>query len=185
MQVNWHAEVSAQLTWYWDHVFRPSLEGLTDEEYLWEPVGNCWTVRPAGNGAFRCDWSWPTPTPPPFTTIAWRLCHLGANVMGIRANQHFGDGALTIEGIRWPGRAKDAVDFVEQAYRDWTSGVAALDEAGLARRSGYYEGPFSDQPLATLVLHVNREVVHHAAGIAQLRELYRDRRTIIPPPRPH
>ena len=25
-------------------------EGLTDEEYLWEPVPGCWTVRPGPEG---------------------------------------------------------------------------------------------------------------------------------------
>ena len=27
-----------QLTWHWDAQLRPRLDGLTDEEYLWEPV---------------------------------------------------------------------------------------------------------------------------------------------------
>nr|MDQ3383905.1 DinB family protein [Actinomycetota bacterium] len=37
-----------QLTWHWDHQLRPRLDGLTDEDYLWEPVPDCWSVRPRG-----------------------------------------------------------------------------------------------------------------------------------------
>ncbi|MDV7268912.1 DinB family protein, partial [Rhodococcus oxybenzonivorans] len=34
------------------------------------------------------------------------------------------------------------------------------------------EGPFADRSMAALVLHVNREVIHHGAEIALLRDLY-------------
>ncbi len=31
------------------------LEGLTDAEYLWEPVGNSLSIRPGDGGIFRVD----------------------------------------------------------------------------------------------------------------------------------
>jgi hypothetical protein len=34
---------------------RDRVEGLSDEEYLWEPAPGCWTVRPAGDGTWRAD----------------------------------------------------------------------------------------------------------------------------------
>jgi len=50
--------------------------------------------------------------------------------------------------------------------------VRALGEDGLARPCGPAEGPFADEPLATLVLHINREALHHAAEILLLLDLY-------------
>jgi len=49
--------------------------------------------------------------------------------------------------------------------------VAGLDEAALARDVGGVERwPAS---MAALVLHVNREIIHHGAEVALLRDLYR------------
>ena len=55
-----------QLDVHWQHQLRPRLDGLTDEEYLWEPVPGCWNVRPrgtsdapvlGGSGAFTIDFA--------------------------------------------------------------------------------------------------------------------------------
>jgi hypothetical protein len=35
---------------YWESQLRPRLAGLTDEEYYWEPVPGCWSIRPGGHG---------------------------------------------------------------------------------------------------------------------------------------
>ena len=58
---------------------RRVLDGLTEDEYLWEPVSPCWSVRRRGtsvrgwgSGEFVCEDSWPPPDPLPTTTIAWR-----------------------------------------------------------------------------------------------------------------
>jgi DinB superfamily len=174
MSVNWHAEIVEQLDFYWNVSLRPRLEGLTDDEYFWEPAPNCWTVRPSSDGTFSVDWAWPAPDPPPFTTIAWRLAHIAGPVLGVRASNHFGDGSMKIETIAWPGTAADAVALVDRSYAAWKAGVDALDEAGLARPVGPVEGPYSEHPMATLILHINREVMHHGAEVALLRNLYRE-----------
>ena len=151
------------------------LDGLTDDEYLWEPVPGCWSVRPTGDGSHAIDWEWPEPSPPPVTTIAWRLCHIASGVLGIRASNHFGEGTLTLETIRWPATAADGLRFLEDSYAAWSAGVSALDDEGLARPCGPAEGPYRDYPMATLIPHINREVFHHAAEVALLRDLYRAR----------
>jgi hypothetical protein len=173
MPVNWHAAIVEQLDFYWKVSLRPRLDGLTDDEYFWEPVPGCWTVRPAGDGTFTADLAWPAPDPPPFTTIAWRLAHIAGPVLGIRASNHFGDGSLSLETIRWPGAAADAVRWLDLSYAAWKAGVDALDEAGLARPVGPAEGPYHEHPMATLILHINREVMHHGAEVTLLRDLYR------------
>ncbi len=50
--------------------------------------------------------------------------------------------------------------------------MAALGEEELARPCGPAEGPFAEAPLADLVLHINREMIHHGAEICLLRDLY-------------
>jgi hypothetical protein len=50
--------------------------------------------------------------------------------------------------------------------------VRGLGAAGLARPCGPAEAPFADAPLAALVLHINREAIHHGAEIVLLRDLH-------------
>ena len=73
------AELLAQLEWHWSNQLRPRLDGLTDDEYLWEPAQPAWNVRPRdpaggaaqpGSGPFTVDFAFPEPDPPPVTTIA-------------------------------------------------------------------------------------------------------------------
>lgn len=49
------------------------LQGLTDEEYHWQPVPDGWSIRPGADGRWAADYAFPDPDPAPFTTLAWRL----------------------------------------------------------------------------------------------------------------
>ena len=53
------------------------------------------------------------------------------------------------------------------------AGVRGLGTSRLADPVGPAEGPWHDYPFAGLILHINREVIHHGAEIAPLRDLYR------------
>ncbi len=166
--------LAGQLGWYWDEIFIPRLEGLTDEEYFREPVPDSWNVRPTDAGTFRVEWPSPEPDPPPFTTIAWRMCHIG-DLLAERANHHFGDRSYpSFEEIKWPGTARDAVRFVTDGYAHWTEGLGRLSDEDLEEER---EGPpntlDAQFPFAEVILHVNREVIHHGAEVATLRDLYR------------
>lgn len=46
MGIDWSKELSEQLDWHWTQHLRPRLDTLTDDEYLWEPVEDCWTIQP-------------------------------------------------------------------------------------------------------------------------------------------
>jgi hypothetical protein len=61
---------------------------------------------------------------------------------------------------------------LDDEYARWISGVRGLDDDGLARPCGPAEGPYADHPMSVLVLHINREVIHHGAEMALLRDLY-------------
>src|SRR4029450_8816924 len=69
---------------------RRRLEGLTDDEYFWEPAPGCWTVHRDPTGAWVIDYAEPDPDPAPLTTIGWRLVHL-AHCKGMY--HHWGFGA--------------------------------------------------------------------------------------------
>ena len=50
MEIDWTHELVDQFDWHWTRHLRPRLDGLTDEEYLWEPVAGAWSVRPRAGG---------------------------------------------------------------------------------------------------------------------------------------
>jgi hypothetical protein len=170
--VDWHHEVLEQLEFHWNHL-RRRLEGLTDEEYLWEPVPG-WSLRVDQDGAGRLDRVVPAPEPPPFTTIAWRLCHLIGDVLGSRSHRHFGDDRFDPQHLAWPLGATAALELLDEAHDAWVRGVASLGVEGLHRRSMTSEVGYHGPSMASLVLHINREVIHHGAEISCLRDLYRD-----------
>ncbi|MCV7421515.1 DinB family protein [Mycobacterium yunnanensis] len=166
--MNLIAHLVEQLDWHWQHQLRPRLAGLTDDEYFWQPVPNCWTVHPDGD----VDFVHPPPTPEPVTTIAWRMAHVIVGVLAVRAHSHFGGPPASYESWDHATTADDALRQLEDAYAHWTAGVRALTTADLDTPVGPAEGPWADRPMLDLILHVNREVIHHGAEIALLRDLY-------------
>jgi hypothetical protein len=58
--VDWTHELFEQFDLQWNLAHGPSLETLTDEEYLWEPVPGCWSIRPTGpGGRGEFEQAWP------------------------------------------------------------------------------------------------------------------------------
>lgn len=181
MTIDWNHELADQLDGHWQHQLRPRLAGLTDDEYVWEPVPGAWNVRErgtstapvaAGSGDFTIDFAVPEPDPAPVTTIAWRLGHIIVGCLGARNASHFGAPAVDYRTFEYAGTAADALRQLDAAYATWLAGVRGLGADGLTRPCGPAEGPYADYPLAALVLHINREVIHHGAEIALLRDLY-------------
>jgi hypothetical protein len=187
MEIDWTYQLAEQLDLHWRAALRPRLDGLTDEEYFWEPVAGCWSVRrrgvstapiAVGAGEFTFEFAYPAPDPAPVTTIAWRLAHM---IVGLatRNGSHFGGPDIgNAESESWrnftyAGTAKQALEQLDEEYARWIAGVRALGADGLERPCGPKEDPYGDEPMAALVLHVNREVIHHGAEITLLRDLYR------------
>lgn len=174
-----------QLEFYWNAHLWPRLAGLGDDEYFWEPVADCWSIRQSADGIWRADWDSPQPEPPPFTTIAWRMAHIEL-CFAIRTNAFFPHGK-DIRGSADPGpdmfdpsvrppaptNAADGLAHLEREYHRWHDAIAALDDEGVQAPLGPRGSYYADEPMAGLILHVNREVMHHGGEIGALRDLYR------------
>jgi hypothetical protein len=174
MTTDWNERLLEQLIFHWDHQLRPGLEGLTDEEYLWEPAPGCWSLRPAGDG-WTADIAFPPPMPAPLTTIAWRLARVIVGVFGARNASHFGGPAADYATWSYAGDAATALAQLDATYADWVAGVRGLGVDGLEREIGPAEGEWARFSYAELVLHIHREVLHHGAEVLLLRDLYRAR----------
>ncbi len=162
--MDWNKELTDQLDWHWRHHARPRLEGLTDDEYFWKPVPDAWTVHRDGS----IDWEYPPPEPAPVTTIAWRMAHVIVGVFAMRSASHFGGPAADYLTWQYATSADEALRQLDEAYARWHEGASKAD---LTVPCGPAE-PYPDLPFGALVLHINREAIHHAAEIALLRDLY-------------
>jgi hypothetical protein len=178
---DWDVRLREQLDFHYRYLVRPRLEGLTDGEYFWEPAPGSWSIRPrdeatsshaAGAGDLVMDYAWPEPDPAPVTTIAWRVAHIVVACLAARTASHFGGPPADYPTWTYAPTADEALAQLDAAYDTWSAGVESLGEEGLARPCGPAEGPFAEAPLADLVLHINREMIHHGAEICLLRDLY-------------
>ncbi|WP_414935866.1 DinB family protein [Amycolatopsis sp. cmx-11-51] len=172
MSIDWSEQLSEQLDWHWTQHFRPRLNTLTDDEYFWEPVEDCWSIRPREDGRLMIDWAHPEPSPPPVTTIAWRLAHITIGVFTMRNASHFGAEPVDYQTFPYAASAAEALKQIDDAYAHWRDGVRALTAEDLERPCGEAEGPYADYPFSALVLHINREAIHHGAEVLLLRDLY-------------
>jgi DinB family protein len=156
----------------WDR-FTGRLAGLTDEEYFWEPVPGGWSLRQRPDGSWRLDGGDDAPGPAPVTTIAWRICHLAGQNLGGFAEMRFGSPGPA--GARFPGRVADLPGFLSEQYSRWRDGMAGLGADDWEAPLGPSWGPYAESNTVDLALHVLDELVHHAAEVGLLRDLYSHR----------
>jgi hypothetical protein len=177
---DWNRTLREQCEFHWDHQVRDRLAGLTDDEYGWSPGPDGWSVRPrgtsptpmaGGSGEFTIDFAYPEPVPAPFTTIAWRLGHVIVGVLAVRNATHFGAPPASYYSWDYAGTATAALDQLETQLEVWLTGVRGLDEAALQTPVGDKE-PYPELPMAALVLHIHRELIHHLSEVCLLRDLY-------------
>jgi hypothetical protein len=179
--MDWTTEVLDQIETHWGERLRPRLEGLTDEEYFWEPVPGCWSVHRRGQSSAPISWgagdfTWDYGVdmePTPVTTIAWRLGHLiesFASTNGV----YFGGPHAGAETFDYPGTAGSALARLDEEYGHFAAGVRSLGDAGLAAPQGHRSPPaFAHAPVARVVLYMSVEAFHHGAEVCLLRDLYR------------
>ncbi len=118
------------------------------------------------------DFAFPEPDPPPFTTISWRLGHVIVGVLAMRNASHFGRTPTDYMSFEYAATADEALAQLDAELATWIAGVESLGEDGLARPCGEAEGPYAQYPMGALVLHINRELIHHLSEVCLLRDLY-------------
>ena len=148
------ADIGASLLTAFDFVwarFTTRIDGLTDEELRWKPDGGI-----VGD---------------PVPTIAWRIGHI-AGTLATFADRLFPDAAPASPPPADPERVAEVPALLEQNYGRWRSGLAGMTEEQLSLQLGAAWGPYATSTATDLALHVFDEVVHHAAEVALLRDLY-------------
>ncbi len=147
------------------------IDGLDDEEYLWQPADGCWSVRPDADGSWQLDGAALPPDPTPITTIAWRLSHIDDVLTGERNATWIG---LAPDGRPdRPGRAATAAECRERlddAYAFWRRCLARATE--LDTPMGPIAGPYRDGSRRSFLLHELDELIHHGAEVGVLRDLF-------------
>ena len=134
------------------------LDGLSEEELLWEPVDACWSIRRDDAGAWRQDWM-PAPPVEPFTTIAWRLAHIGQS-MASHARRLFGEGTFSYATYEAAGSVEGAHAFLEESFGSWRAGIAGAGER-------------LRPELVNEILSFNYHHLGHAKEIDTIRQLFR------------
>lgn len=151
------------------------LAGLTDDEYLWEPAPDGWTLRPDAEGRWRMDGEGgggPAPDPVPISTIAWRMGHIGLMFIDFGTRLFHGRN-ITLDDVEFFGTAAAGTEFLENAYRvHWREPLGRMADERWWEPAGAPFFAFADRPATDIVLHVLDEFVHHAAELGVLRDLY-------------
>lgn len=165
-------EVSAVILDSMDHMFEQltaRLEGLTTDEYLWEPVAGMWSVRVGDDGSPTVDGAGERDVdPPPVTTIAWRLWHIAMDCFDDYTRRFEGDA--TDAPAVWTTDADEAVAILADKWTNYRNVIAERDWWD---QLGDSWGPWSHHSLADMAMHAGNELVHHAAEIGLLRDLHR------------
>lgn len=148
------------------------LDGLTDAEYLWEPVASCLTLRTAADGVVRAD---PRPAPDvlpaPFTTIGWRIWHIGADCLR-GYGRFFEDEFEAGDRHLWPGSATEGIRMLADDWSLFRARVESLGDERLLQPMGPRAGAYSHESYLLLALHALDEAAHHGAELGVLRDLY-------------
>jgi hypothetical protein len=179
------AMVRGQLGFSW-LVLAQRLDGLTDEEWSWEPSSSAWSVRRRaeaearpdradhllGTGEWVVEWPRDDGSDPRTRTISWLVAHLTEAVFE-RYEFTFGPHERRRDSLSFAGNAAAAVAALTEQVEAWQSAVAGLSEEQVMT-IGLSQATEIDQaaPFGHLVLHINRELIAHGAEIMVLRDLY-------------
>jgi DinB family protein len=149
---------------------RARVDGLSDDEFWWEPVADAWTIRPTRHGTWTADYEEPDPDPAPFTTIGWRLVHV-AECKRMYHEYAFGDARLTWPELDSPHTAADAVAALDDGHLLLVEAVGSLDDDALDRRvlTNWGERWPAWRIFWTMIHHD----LWHGGEIGALRDLYR------------
>lgn len=151
-------------------IFRQCVDGVTDDEFMWEPVPGSWRVYRDESGRWDHDYVEPDPVPSPFTTIGWRMAHV-ATCKVMYHEWAFGPRELTWDTIETPHDVAGALAMTERGQRLLIDDLAALrdDELDAARLTNWGE----EWPAWMIFWTMAHHDLQHGGEIGALRDLYR------------
>ena len=106
--------------------------------------------------------------PAPVTTIAWRLWHIALDCCDDYTRRFSGDAGDAPAG--WTLDANEAIAILCEKWEAYRSVLVARD---WWEQLGPNWESWSQHSVADMAMHASNELVHHAAEIALLRDLYR------------
>jgi hypothetical protein len=107
---------------------------------------------------------------PEVTTMAWRVEHIVSFLTERRNGPWLG------RPVPRPATGATPQERLESAYASWRETLAGTDDASLAAPIG--RGPYAESTRRSFVLHVLDELIHHAAEVALLRDLWAARQIV-------
>ncbi|WP_456787184.1 DinB family protein [Cellulomonas sp. P5_C5] len=172
-----------QLEFSWSELAN-RLDTVTQDEFTWEPAPDALSVRRRdestaprrfGVGEWVVEWPERGDDRPPPRTIAWLVAHL-TDVLTERHDWTFGEHTLRRETLTYSGEVGPAVDGLTRVVDLWRAGIAEMSDDDIFT-VGFSQATEIDQqsPFAHLVVHINREIIHHGSEIFTLTDLYRVR----------
>jgi uncharacterized damage-inducible protein DinB len=147
------------------------VEGVTDEEFAWEPAPGAWTVHPDERGMWVADYEEPDPVPAPITTIGWRVVHV-ADCKLMYHEYAFGPGRLRWPELEAPHTAATAIAALDERQARLMSAVHDLaDDVELdADRMTNWGEPWPTWRILWTMVHHD---LWHGGEIGALRDLRR------------
>ena len=145
------------------------LSGLTNDEFLWEPVDVVWSARRGADGRVVIEGAGEREVQPaPVTTIAWRMWHIAIDCLDDYTRRFDGDPSDAP-----PTWTLDADEAIEILRTKWGAYRSLVSERDWWDQLGPNWEHWSQHCVADMAMHASNELVHHAAEIALLRDLYR------------
>jgi len=133
--------------------FTDRMDGLSDAEWLWEPLAD------------------------DRVTLRWRMQHI-AEFLGAERNGPW-LGLAAEPGGELPAPADSAAAALwdlNTAYAQWRGQLDETTDESLGELIGPVAGQYGDATRRAFALHIIDELVHHTAEAALLRDLYTGQR---------
>jgi hypothetical protein len=124
------------------------LEGVTDEEWTWQPA-------------------------PTLRSLSWTAIHLG-ELGTLRSDWTTGSHSLRREDLTWPETATEGMAAMKVGLDAWRGTLGEVDDEDLdtVGRSAFPDGLDPQLPLIDIAWWNTRELIHHGADMATVRDMY-------------
>jgi hypothetical protein len=117
------------------------------------------------------EWTWQSH--PSLRSLWWTGKHLG-ELGTLRSDWTTGSHSLRREDLTWPETATEGVAAMKAGLDAWRGTLGQVDDEDLdtVGRSAFPDGLDPQLPLIDIVWWNTRELIHHGADMATVRDLY-------------